>query len=110
VGRLRAEVLALKQERDRLAEQLVESQRNGAIVNIDLKATRESERRLRERVKAATSPLVKSIGQCSHCGERAPLMEGAKLPSRKLKLVCVYGWGCSSGEALTDDPPGQEGK
>lgn len=65
-----------------------------------LESARDALAKAGAQVKAATSPLVKSIGQCSHCGERAPLMEGAKLPSHRLKLICVYGWGCSAGEAL----------
>jgi hypothetical protein len=51
---------------------------------------------LRLLVKAAISTLVESVGKCEHCGQRAPLMRGAKLPSHRLRNVCVYGWGCSA--------------
>jgi len=68
---LRAEVLALKQERELAVQQMADVARRSEQ---DLLSARESERRLLGRMKTATSPLVKSIGRCSHCGERAPLM------------------------------------
>lgn len=103
----RADFAELELERQKTAAELAETRKalelQTELRNIALRGEQTARAELAtalERVKAATSRLVTDIGKCEHCGERAPLMQGAKLPSHKLQSVCVYGWGCSAGEVL----------